>query len=63
LCGAREGWRRSVEMIVWKKYYMEFREKGVSLHKIKIRKADCIGHILCRNFLLKHVTEGKIKKI
>ena len=24
------------------------------------RKANCIGHILRRNFLLRHVTEGKI---
>jgi hypothetical protein len=23
------------------------------------RKADWISHILCRNYLLKHVTEGK----
>jgi len=26
-----------------------------------MRKANWIGHILCRNCLLKHVTEGKIK--
>jgi hypothetical protein len=31
------------------------------LHTIKRRKAIWIGHILCRNCLLKHVTEGKIE--
>jgi len=46
-----------------KKYYIEFRGKGTSLHNLKLRNADRIGHILYRNFLLKHVTEGKIKKI
>jgi hypothetical protein len=29
----------------------------------KIRKANWIGHILCRNCLLKHVVEGKIEGI
>jgi hypothetical protein len=31
-------------------------------HTIKIRKATWIGHILCRNCLLKHVIEGEIKE-
>jgi replicative superfamily II helicase len=31
------------------------------LHTIKRRKIDWIGHILCRNCLLKHVVEGKIE--
>ena len=44
-----------------KKYYMEFRGKGTSLHNIKPRKDDWIGHILRWNFLLKHFTEGKIE--
>jgi hypothetical protein len=30
------------------------------VHKIKRRKADCIGHILRRNCLLKHVIEDNI---
>jgi hypothetical protein len=30
------------------------------LHEIRKRKANWIGHILCRNCLLKYVTEGKI---
>jgi hypothetical protein len=32
------------------------------LHKIRKRKANWIGHILCRNCLLKEVIEGKIKR-
>jgi hypothetical protein len=31
------------------------------LHEISKRKANWIGHILCRNCLLKRVTEGKVK--
>jgi hypothetical protein len=31
------------------------------LHKIRKRKANWIGHILRRNYLLKRVIEGKIK--
>jgi len=31
------------------------------LHGIRKRKANWIGHILRRNFLLKQITEGKIK--
>jgi len=31
------------------------------LHKIKERNANQIGHILRRNCLLQHVTEGKIE--
>jgi hypothetical protein len=30
------------------------------LHTIKIRKANSIGHLLCGNFPLKHVVQGKI---
>ena len=31
------------------------------LHKITRRKGNYFGHSLHRNFLLKHITEGKIK--
>ena len=31
------------------------------LHEIRKRKANWIGHILCRNCLLKQVIEGMIK--
>jgi hypothetical protein len=44
-----------------KKYYLESRKKETSLHSVKRRKANWIGHILCRNFLFKHVIEGKIE--
>jgi hypothetical protein len=43
-----------------KKYY-RVKEKRNILHKIKRRKADWIGHILRRTFLLKHVIEGKLE--
>jgi len=32
------------------------------LHEIRKRKANWIGHIFCRNCLLKRVIEGKIKR-
>ena len=31
------------------------------LHTIKRRKANWIGHNLCRNCLLEHIIEGKIE--
>jgi len=36
------------------------KEEGNILHTIQGRKANCNGHILDRNCLLKHVTEGTI---
>ena len=33
----------------------------INLHEIRKRKANWIGHILRRNFLLQRVIEGKIK--
>jgi hypothetical protein len=35
------------------------KEKRTILHAIKRGKTNWIGHILCRNCLLKHVIEGK----
>ena len=35
-------------------------EKDI-LHKIKEKKANGIGHILCRICLLKHITKEKIE--
>jgi hypothetical protein len=32
------------------------------LHTMKRRTANCVGHILRRNWLLKHVIEGKIER-
>jgi hypothetical protein len=37
------------------------KEECNILHTIKRRKANCIGHILRRNCLLKHVIEGKLE--
>jgi hypothetical protein len=37
------------------------KEEGNILHTIKRRKAEWIDHILRRNCLLKHITEGKIE--
>ena len=39
--------------------YSQSKGQRYILHTIKIRKAHWIGHILCRNCLLKHVMEGK----
>jgi len=36
------------------------KEERIILHTVKRRKANCIGHILCRNCHLKYVIEGKI---
>jgi hypothetical protein len=44
-----------------KKYYTESKEQGNILQEISKRKANWIGHILCRNCLLQ-VIEGKIKE-
>jgi glutamyl-tRNA reductase len=39
------------------------REDSNILHTMKRRKANCIGHTLRRNCLLKHIIEGKIEDI
>jgi hypothetical protein len=63
-CGAGEGWKRSVGLIMceMKKYYLESRNKGFILHEISKRKANWIGHILRRNCLIQRVIEGKIQR-
>jgi hypothetical protein len=38
------------------------KEERNTLHKIQKRKANWIGHNLCRNCLLKHVIERKIEE-
>jgi hypothetical protein len=37
------------------------KEERNIVHTIKRRKANWIGHSLCRNCLLKHVIEGKLE--
>jgi hypothetical protein len=36
------------------------KEERNILHKTRSKNANCIGHILCRNWFLKHVIKGKI---
>jgi hypothetical protein len=43
-----------------KKCYLVKAQRNI-LHEIRKRKANCIGHILRRNCLLKQVIEGRIK--
>ena len=44
-----------------KKYYVRVKEKRNTLRTVKRRKANSVGHILRRNFLLKRVFEEKIE--
>jgi hypothetical protein len=37
------------------------KEERNILHTLNRRKANCIGHILHRNCLLKHVIEGRLQ--
>ena len=39
---------------------LRVKEQRNILHEISKRKANLIGHILCRNYLLIQVIEGKI---
>ena len=55
-----------MEKIIWtdcvkNEYYIQSRKRGDILHTIKRKKANGIGHMLHRKYLLKHVTEGKIR--
>jgi hypothetical protein len=58
-------WRR-MEKISWTdRIYNEavlhrVKEERIILHTIRRRKANWIGHILCRNCLPRHIIEGKI---
>jgi hypothetical protein len=59
-------WRR-MEKISWtdhvekEEVLLRVKEQKNLLHEISKRKANWIGHILCRNCLLQQVIEGKIK--
>ena len=58
-------WRR-MDKISWtdhvrnNKVSQRVKEEKNMLQTIRIRKANWIGQILCRNCLLKHILEGKI---
>jgi hypothetical protein len=56
-------WRIYIWPIVWemKKCYTVSRRRGIS-YTFGRRKANWIDHILSRNCLLQHVTEGKIQR-
>jgi len=59
-------WRR-VEKIIWtdlvkKGVLHEVKEDRNILHTIYRSKADWIGRIFCRNWLLKDVIEDKIEE-
>jgi hypothetical protein len=59
-------WRRE-ETISWidhvgkEEVLLRVNEQRNILHEIRKRKATWIGHILCRNCLLKQVIKGKMK--
>ena len=59
-------WRRT-EKISWtdrvrnEEVLLRVKEQRNILHKIRKRKANWIGHILRRNYLLQRVIEGKIQ--
>jgi hypothetical protein len=55
-------WRR-MEKIIWTDHVrkLKVKEQRNTLHEIRKRKANWIGHILRRNCLLQRVIEGKIK--
>jgi hypothetical protein len=60
-------WIRTVK-ISWtdrvrnEKYYLVKEERNI-LHAVKRRKANCIGHTLRRNCLLKRIIEGRIEGV
>jgi hypothetical protein len=59
-------WRK-MEKISWtdhvrnEEVLLTVKEQRNILHGISKRKANWIGHILCRNCLLRQIIEGKIK--
>jgi hypothetical protein len=56
-----------MEKIIWadrvrnEDVLLRVKEQRNILHEISKRKANWIGHILCRNCLLQQVIEGKVK--
>jgi hypothetical protein len=61
-CGAGEGWRRSVDRSCQKGRNSTQSQGGEEYPTYtKRKKANGIGHILRRNYLLKHVIQGKIE--
>jgi hypothetical protein len=59
-------WRRMekisrTDLVRNEEVLLKIKEQRNILHETGKRKANCIGHILCRNCLLQRVIEGKIK--
>jgi len=60
-------WWRRMEKISWtdhvrnEEVLLRVKEERNILHEIRNRKANWIGHTLCRNCLLQRVIGGKIK--
>jgi hypothetical protein len=60
-------WRRT-EKISWtdrvrnEEVLKRVKEERNIVHTVKRKKANWIGHILCRKCFLKHVIEGKLEK-
>ena len=49
------------EYPAWNVVLLRLKGQRNILHEISKRKANLIGHILCRNCLLQQVIKGKIK--
>jgi hypothetical protein len=54
-------WRSWTEHVRNESVLLRAKEQRNSLHEISKQKANWIGHILCRNCLLRQVIEGKLK--
>ena len=62
-CGAGGGWKKNswTDHVINEKVLLRVMEQRNILHGIRKRKANWIGHILCRNCLLQRAIEGKIQ--
>jgi uncharacterized protein YtpQ (UPF0354 family) len=58
-------WRRTeiswTDRVINEEALQRDKEERNIIHTVKRRKANWIGHILCRNCLLKQVIEGKVE--
>lgn len=60
--GEQEGGRSVVPIMLKKKVVQRIQEERKVLRKTKLRKANWIGHVLGRNWLLKHIIESTIER-
>jgi hypothetical protein len=61
-CGALKEWRKEFDHVKNEVAFHGVKKERNIQHTIKQRRATWIGHILCRNCILKNVIEGKIEK-